>query len=100
LTPGGEVGGVGLLRVGTLLAGVGLTLAALWAVVFGLTAGCTGATCPDVVPAYRLVGVDLATATVRVSDGCTVCVVARAVVAGMGAAVVGVLVSLVGLVRG
>lgn len=90
---------MGLQRVGTLLAVFGLTLAALWAVAFGATVACTEVACPGVTPTYRLVGVDLATATVRVSDGCNVCVVARPVVVGVAGAVVGVVVGAVGLAR-
>jgi hypothetical protein len=99
LTPGGEGAAVGLQRLGTLLAVLGLTIAALWAVVFGVTAGCTEIACPGATPTYRLAGVDLATATVRVSDGCNVCVVARPVVAGALSAVVGVVLGSAGMVR-
>ncbi|MFB6160033.1 MAG: hypothetical protein ABEJ61_02535 [Haloferacaceae archaeon] len=90
---------MGLQRVGTLLAGVGLTVAALWAVAVGATVDCAGAACPGVVPTYRLVGVDLATATVRVSDGCTTCVVGRPVLAGAVVAALGVALAAVGLAR-
>ena len=89
---------MGLARVGTLLAGLGLTLAALWAVAFGVAAGCTEVACPGTAPTYR-VGVELATATVRIADGCNACVVARPVVAGLLCGVVGVVVGAAGTVR-
>jgi hypothetical protein len=90
---------VGLQRVGTLLAGIGLTVAALWAVAFGITAGCTEVACPGLAPSYSLAGVELVTATVRVSDGCNVCTVARPVVFGLAGVVVGTIVGAAGLAR-
>lgn len=86
------------VRYGTLLAGVGLTVAALWAVAFGATAGCTEAACPGAAPAFSLAGVSLVALRVAVSDGCTVCTVAPPVVYGLLAAAVGVVVGAVGQV--
>lgn len=93
------VTGPGLVRTGTVLALLGASVAVLWAVAFGATAGCTEIHCPGVQVAYSLAGVDVATATVRVSDGCNTCVVARPVVAGAATALVGCLVGGVGLLR-
>lgn len=90
---------MGLQRVGTLLAVLGLTAAALWAVAVGVTAGCTEIACPGATPTYRLAGVDPATATVRVADGCNVCVVARPVTVGAVLVLVGVVLGLAGMVR-
>jgi len=90
---------VSLVRYGTLLAGVGLTVAALWAVAFGATAGCTEAACPGAAPAYSLTGVSLVPLRVAVSDGCTVCAVAPPVAYGLLASVVGVVVGGAGQAR-
>lgn len=90
---------VSLVRYGTLLAVTGLTVALLWAVAFGPTAGCTEAACPGATPAYSVASVSLAPPALSVSDGCNVCVVAQPVVYGTLAAVVGAVVGTVGQLR-
>jgi hypothetical protein len=90
---------VSLVRYGTLLAGVGLTVAALWAVAFGLTTGCTEAACPGAAPAYSLAGVSVAPLRVAVSDGCNVCTLAPPVLYGLLAAGLGVVAGAAGRAR-
>jgi hypothetical protein len=90
---------VSLVRYGTLTAGVGLTVALLWAVAFGPTLGCTEVACPGATPAYSVAGVSLLPPALSVSDGCNVCAVAPPVVYGGLAAVVGAVVGVVGQVR-
>ena len=72
------------VRTGTLLATVGLAVAALWAVVYGVAA-CVGGP-----------GVDVAAGAVISRSGGTVCPVARPVVGGTAAAMLGVVVGLAG----
>lgn len=88
-----------LVRSGTLLFGVGLTVALCWAVAFGPTLGCTELACPDHVPTYSLAGGSLLPPALSVSDGCNVCAVAPPVTWGAVAAVAGLVVGAVGRVR-
>jgi hypothetical protein len=90
---------VSLVRHGTLLAGVGLTVALLWAVAFGPTVGCTEIACPGATPVYSVASVSVVPIRVGISDGCNVCTVAPPVVYGALATVVGVVVGAVGQVR-
>lgn len=88
-----------LVRTGTLLAVVGLTIAALWAVAFGTTIGCTEMACPKAAPTYSIASVSLVPIRVGISDGCNVCIVAPPVVYGAVATIVGVAVGAVGQAR-
>lgn len=88
-----------LVRYGTLLAGVSLTVALLWAVAFGPMLGCTEIACPDAIPTYSVASVSLVPFRVGISDGCNTCLVAPPVVYGTLAAVVGVVVGAVGQTR-
>lgn len=81
------------VRTGTLLATVGLAVAALWAVVYGVAA-CVGG--PGSDPTVGLAGVDVAAGAVIIRSGGTVCPVARPVVGGTAAAMLGVVVGLAG----
>jgi hypothetical protein len=90
---------VSLVRTGTLLAGVGLTVSLLWAVAFGPTLGCTEMACPGAPTVYSVASVSLVPIRVGVADGCNVCTVAPPVVYGALAAVAGVVVGSVGQVR-
>ena len=87
---------VSLVRYGTLLAGVGVTVALLWAVAFGPTLGCTDVACPGTTPTYSVASVSLVPLRVGISDGCNTCLVALPVVIGTIAAVVGVVVGVTG----
>jgi hypothetical protein len=90
---------VSLVRYGTLLAGVGLTVALCWAVAFGPTLGCTEMACPGQAPSYALAGVSVLPPALSVSDGCNACAVAPPVVWGGLAAVAGGVAGVVGQVR-
>lgn len=88
-----------LLRAGVVLAVLGLGLATLWAVALGATAASTEVDCGEFEPTYSLDGVDPATATVRIDDGCNVHIVSRPVVAGAALAAVGCVLGGAGLAR-
>ena len=91
-----------LVRTGTLLFGVGLTVALLWVVAFGPATGCTDAACPGHAPAYSLAAPALrggALPTLGVSDGCTACPVAPAVLYGAVGSAAGLVAAAAGQVR-
>ena len=86
-----------LTRVGVLLLGVGLAVALLSAVAFGVVWGSTEAFCEDHDPAYSLTGVD--GLSIQYSDGCNTHSVSPQVTGGGLLAVAGLVVGGGGLVR-
>lgn len=88
---------MGLQRVGVVLFGVGLMLATLAAVVFGL--GCTEVACPDAPPLFVPTGVDLVTGAISFFDGCNSCTTGPGVGHGLGLILVGTVVGSVGAMR-
>lgn len=90
---------VSLVRAGTLVAVLGLALAALWAVAFGPLAGCTDVGCPGHVPVYSVARAAVLPPALSVSDGCNACAVAPPVVYGSLAALAGLVVAGVGQAR-
>jgi hypothetical protein len=86
---------MGVLRVGTLCFGVGLFVASVAGVAFGVSFGCTEAFCETPQPTVAVTGVSLS--GVAVFDGCNTCRLNPAVVGGVGLSVVGVLLGGVGV---
>jgi hypothetical protein len=84
------------LRIGLLCFGVGLLVASVASVVFGVSLGCTEAFCENPQPALALRGVSLS--GVLVFDGCNTCRLNPAVVVGAALSLVGVVVGGVGVV--
>jgi len=80
-------------RVGSLLYGLGVGLAALSTVVFGLTADSTDISCRNHDPSYAIQNVDILTFGIEYTDGCNTFLFNPLIT-------VGVLTALVGLAIG
>ncbi|WP_380675704.1 hypothetical protein [Salinigranum sp. GCM10025319] len=87
---------MGTLRVGAVCFGVGLFVASVAAVAFGVSFGCTEVFCEDPQPTLAVTGVSLS--GVAVFDGCNTCRLNPAVVAGIALSALGVIVGGVGVV--
>jgi hypothetical protein len=86
---------MGALRWGILCFGVGLFVASVAGVAFGVTLGCTEVAC-DGPTTLSVTGVSLS--SVAVFDGCNTCRVNAGVVGGAALSLVGVVVGGVGVV--
>jgi len=86
-------------RVGALLFGLGVGLAALSAVVFGPVVAATEAACPDLDPSYAVVGVDLLTLGVEYTDGCNRFLLNPLLTGGLLTTLAGLAVGLGGVIR-
>jgi len=87
-----------LKRVGVLLFGLGVGLAALSAVLFGPAVAATEVACPGYDPSYAIQAVDLLTLSVEYTDGCNTFLFNPLITVGSLAAVAGLGVGLGGLV--
>ena len=87
---------MGALRIGMVCFGVGLFVASVAAVAFGVSFGCTEVFCENPRPTLAVTGVSLS--GVAVFDGCNTCRLNPAVVAGVALSLVGVVVGGVGVV--
>lgn len=86
---------MGLVRVGMACFGVGLFVASVAAVVFGVSFGCTEIACENPGVAFALRGVSLS--GVVVYDGCNTCRLNLAVVAGAVLSTLGVVLGGIGV---
>ena len=80
-------------RVGSLLYGLGVGLAALSTVIFGPTVASTDTTCRNHDPSYAIQSVDILTFGIEYTDGCNTFLINPLIT-------VGVLTALVGLAIG
>jgi hypothetical protein len=87
---------MGLLRIGIQCFGVGLFVASVAAVAFGVSFGCTEVFCEEPPLTLAVRGVSLS--GVAVFDGCNTCQLNPAVVGGAALSVVGVVVGGLGVV--
>ena len=83
------------IRIGMSCFGVGLFVASVTAVAFGVSFGCTEVFCETVRPTVAVTGVSLS--GVAVFDGCNTCQLNPAVVGGVALSVVGCVVGGVGV---
>lgn len=88
-----------LKRVGVLLFGLGVGLAALSAVVVGPTVASTEIVCPDHDPSYAIQSLNVLTLSVEYTDGCNTFLSNPLITVGMLGAVGGLVVGLVGEIR-
>jgi len=86
---------MGVLRVGMLCFGVGLFVASVAGVAFGVSFGCTDVGCENPQPTVAVTGASFS--GVAVFDGCNTCQLNPAVVGGVGLSVVGVLLGGIGV---
>jgi hypothetical protein len=78
------------LRIGMSCFGVGLFVASVTAVAFGVSFGCTEVFCENPPPTLAVTGVSLS--GVAVFDGCNTCRLNPAVVSGVVLSVCGIVV--------
>ena len=88
-----------LKRVGALLIGLGIGLAALSAVVFGPAVAATEVACPDHDPSYAIQSLDVLTLGVEYTDGCNTFLLNPLISSGLLASVAGLAVGFGGVVR-